>query len=531
MDRSFFTVRGFQPVVVLVMLVVLAATGAPGALGAGTDGESALEEAPAPALAATSETVLQGPVDDMTYIVGPGDRFSITVWGQGVASYLATVTPEGELVVPSVATVPVAGRLLSEAKADLARSLESFYHDVEVSVSLVGLRSILVNVLGGVEVPGGYVGTVLDLAGELVRKSGGLSEGASSRNITITRRNGDTRRVDLVRYRNTGDVDANPPILDGDVIFVPHAVEFVHIEGAVARPGRYERVEGETIGSLIELAGGFARGAVADSVEVRQFVNDSETRYALVDADGPAGAETGLGDGDQVYVRALNEWRRPTRVEVEGEVKHPGPYGINEGTDRLSDVIHRAGGPTDEASLEDARLVRTLPWGGPDEEFERLQRMAVSEMSDVEYDYFRNRFRDRGVVVDFVRALGGDTGEDVLLMDGDLIAIPKTTTTVEVMGQVKNPGEVDHVAGKRSSYYIREAGGYGSVARKGRVRVIRGSTGRWVYARAAGALSPGDIIWVPERGETDLWKVIREVVAFLTSLATIYIVVDQATTS
>ncbi len=529
MDRSSSRFGSILlPVLLALFAVLLVATGADtGVADAGV--ASAQRSGAGPALVAPVVPVLQGPVDDETYIVGPGDRFSITVWGQGVASHLVTVTPEGELVIPSVATIPVAGKLLREAKVDVTRNLEFFYHNVEVSVSLVGLRSMLVNVLGGVDVPGSYVGTALDLAGELVRKAGGLVRGASSRNIKITRRNGQEHRVDLVQYRNTGDVAANPPILDGDVIFVPHAVEFVYIEGAVAAPARYERVAGETVGSLIELAGGFARGAVTDSVEIRQFVDDRETRSFLVDARSPAGAGTELRDGDQVYVRELNEWRRVTRVRVEGEMERPGPYGITEGTDRLSDVVRRAGGPTTEASLEDARLIRTVPWGGPDVEFRRLQEMPVSEMTEMEYDYFRIRSRDRGtVVVDFVRALGGDESEDVLLLHGDRIVVPKRTTTVEVIGQVVDPGEVRHMPGKRYDYYVKEAGGYGSSARKGRVRVVSGSTGEWMYAKSAGALSPGDVVWVPERPETDWWKVTREIAAFLTSIATVYIVVDQA---
>ncbi len=529
MDRSFSRFGSIFLSVLLVLLATsLVATGADTRV---TDVGVASAQRPGagPALAAPVVPVLQGPVDDGTYIVGPGDRFSITVWGQGVASHLVTVTPEGELVIASVATVPVAGKLLRDAKVDVAKSLELFYHNVEVSVSLVGLRRMLVNVLGGVKVPGSYAGTALDLAGELVRKAGGPAPDASSRNIRITRRNGQEHQVDLVRYRNTGDVAANPPILDGDVIFVPHAVEFVHIEGAVAAPARYERIAGETVGSLIELAGGFARGAVRDSVEVRQFVDDREMRSFFVDARSPAGAGTELGDGDQVYVRELNEWRRVTSVEVEGEVERPGPCGISEGTDRLSDVIRWAGGPTAEASLEDARLIRTVPWGGPDVEFTRLQEMPVSEMTEMEYDYFRIRSRDRGtVVVDFVRALGGDESEDVLLLDGDRVVVPKRTTTVEVIGQVVDPGEVKHMPGKRYDYYIKEAGGYGSAARKDRVRVVSGSTGEWMDARRANVLSPGDVVWVPERPETDWWKVTKEIAAFLTSVATVYIVVDQA---
>ncbi len=473
---------------------------------------------------------LSGPVDDSIYIVGPGDRFSITVWGQGTVSHSAVVTPEGELVLPGIATIPVAGEVLKDVKRDISDHLSGFYHDVEVSVSLTDLRSMLVNVLGQVRDPGTYVGTPLDLAGEFLQKAGGLTPDASTRNIAVTRRNGDEARVDLTRYENTGDVTANPPVLDGDVIFVPYAVAFVGVYGAVGSPGIFELTEGETVASLIELAGGFARGAITDSVEVRGFTGGVQASSVIVDLSAIAGAGRPLADGDQVYVREFTEWRRVTHVAVEGEVERPGPYGIEEGVDRLSDVVRRAGGPTPEAWLRGARLVRPRPEDDPDAEFERLSGMPVSEMTGLEYPYFKSRQRDRmSVISDFERALAGDESEDALLRDGDLIVIPRHVDTIEVLGQVANPGKVGHLSGKRYGHYIEKAGGYASLAKKNRIRVVRGATGEWMYAGSAGVLEPGDLVWVPERDESDWWKLAREVAGFIMSVLTVYVVIDQAT--
>ena len=473
---------------------------------------------------------LSGPVDDSIYIVGPGDRFSITVWGQGTVSHSVIVTPEGELILPGIVTIPVAGEVLEDVKRDVSDRLSGFYHDVEVSVSLTDLRNMLVNVLGQVRDPGAYVGTPLDLAGEFLQKAGGLTPDASTRNIAVTRRNGDEARVDLARYENTGDVTANPPVLDGDVIFVPYAVAFVGVYGAVGRPGTFELAEGETVASLIELAGGFARGAVTDSVEVRGFTGGVQASSVMVDLSAVAEAGRRLADGDQVYVREVTEWRRVTHVAVEGEVERPGPYGIEEGVDRLSDVVRRAGGPTPEAWLRGARLVRPRLEDDRDAEFERLSGMPVNEMTGLEYPYFKSRQRDRmSVVSDFERALSGDESEDALLRDGDLIMIPRYVDTVEVLGQVANPGKIGYLSGKRYGHYIKQAGGYTSLARKSRVRVVRGATGEWMHAGSAGVLEPGDLIWVPERDESDWWKLTREIAGFIMSVVTVYVVIDQAT--
>jgi protein involved in polysaccharide export with SLBB domain len=527
MDRS--TVRLLS----VILAALLIAAGGPVAARAQEPDEAEIG-ARQPVLEATSvpaQGALTGPVDDTSYIVGPGDRFAIMVWGQAVVSQSSVVTPEGELVLPGVAAIPVAGLSLAEVKREVAGRLAEIYHNVEVSVSLTGLRTMVVNVLGQVVNPGEYVCTPLELAGELIKRAGGLTAEASSRNITIERRDGQRARVDLTRYWNTGDVGADPPVLDGDVIFVPYAVALVGVYGAVGSPGEYELTDEDTVASLIELAGGFTRGAVTDSVELRGY--DAEGEFAgsvLLDLSRSSDRGRRLVDGDEVYVREVPSWRRVAHVTVEGEVERPGPYGIEEGVDRVSDVLRRAGGPTEKAWLPGGRLIRPRLVDDVDEEFERLKDVPTGDMTELEYAYFKSRYRDRrSVVSDFVAAVRGDESADALLMDGDIIEVPRRVDTVEVLGQVVDPGKVRFEPGETWRYYIGQAGGYSSGARKGRVRVIKGSTGQWMSARSAGALEPGDAVWIPERSETDWWRLVREAVAFVASVATTYVVIDQAT--
>jgi polysaccharide export outer membrane protein len=515
---------------VLLAVLVLLSTGAARARA------QLQTEAEPPAAPANAErekhdvtSALRGPVDEAEYIVGPGDRFSVTLWGQTVIYLDETVTPEGDLVLPGVAVIPVAGEKLERVKKDIRERLAGLYRNVEVSVSLVELREFQVNVLGAVQEPGAYVGTALDPASVMIEEAGGLVEGASERNISITRRGGGRARVDIARYRNAGDLSADPPILDGDVIFVPYAKAFVHVGGGVALPGTYEFVDGETIGSLIELAGGVVGGAARDTVEVRTFIDGQTTRSSEVDVSRPDGWAFRLQEGDQVLVRVNPDWRVPRQVFVEGEVLYPGIYGINEGADRLSEVLARAGGPTPEASIRDAKLYRLPVSEETDPELERLRLIPVRDMSDTEYAYLKTMSRERGgsVVVDFAQVLAGEA--DVPVRGDDRIVVPKVKVTVEVTGQVITPGKVRHVPGERYGYYVKQAGGYTSEAHRGGTRVIKRSTGQQMSARRAGAPEPGDVVWVPEEPEGDLWAVLRETVALLASLATVYLVIDQAT--
>ncbi|MBN2566362.1 MAG: SLBB domain-containing protein [Candidatus Eisenbacteria bacterium] len=517
----------------LAMFVCLPPAAELGAATAAPDIERRAAETSVPpesgALQSSSAPALRGPVDEAVYIVGPGDRFSVTIWGQGVVTQSAVVTPEGELVFAGVETVPVAGRTLKQVKGDVKQRLERIYRDVSISVSLIGLRSMLVDVLGSVKDPGAYGCTAMDPASELIAKAGGFLRTSSRRNILMTDRNGGERRIDLVRYEQAGDLAANPPVLNGEVIFVPTATRFVHVYGSVARPGRYELVDGETLGSLIEIAGGFAEGAITDSVELRVYVDDKHTRSTMVDPSAESEAAVRLSDGDQVYVHQTSDWRPAEYVVVEGEVERPGPYGVTEGTDRLSDVIRRAGGLTEKASIADAYVERPPGEKELDVEYERLDKISVGEMTEMEYAYYRAVQRDRrSVVTDFESALAGDPSADVLLRDGDRIMVPRAVSTVQVMGQVADPGEVDWESGRGYGYYVRKAGGYSGAARRNRVMVIRRATGARMGAGSAGALWPGDTVWVPERTETDWWRVVRETAAFITSVVTAYVIIDQS---
>lgn len=486
---------------------------------------------PGAAVTDAGALALRGPVDDRQYVTGPGDRLSIVLWGKSTVTHTATITPEGELILPGVAPISVGGMALFEAKREIIRTFGEIYRNVEISVSLSGLRTVRISVLGNVVAPGEYTGTALDLAGEMIERAGGLGEGASTRNISIRRTDGEEALVDLIRYRNAGDMLANPPILDGDVVFVPQAVSYVHINGAVAWPGSYELGPDDTLASLLEIAGGFARGAVRDTVFLHRFVDSKTTRAVAVDmADAPS-LGLSLADGDQVYVRSEHEWREARSVLVEGEVLHPGPYGINEGADRLSDILSRAGGPTDRASLRDARIVRSVIEDDPDREFKRLGSLAVDEMAETELAYWKSRMRDEpgSVIADFGRALSGDVTHDVLLLNGDTIIVPRMSHTVKVGGHVANPGRVPYVPGERYSFYVKSAGGFESGARTNAIKVIRSASGEWVPAGRAGSLEPGDEVWVPERREGAFWRMLREVAVFAASIATAYLLIDQAT--
>jgi protein involved in polysaccharide export with SLBB domain len=235
---------------------------------------------------------------------------------------------------------------------------------------------------------------------------------------------------------------------------------------------------------------------------------------------------------DVLLVRHIPEWHPEHLVEVRGEAVFPGHYAIEQNKTYLSEVIERAGGLKPDASLSQARLIRTLHTDNPDLEFERLREMPVAEMSADEYSYFKTKSKQlhEVVVVDFERLfLKNDKSEDVLLKRGDIIDIPAIQKTVYVNGLVNNPGAVQHSPGRKLSHYIDQAGGYHWNARKSRVRVIKGSTGQWLKPSKVRRIEPGDIIWVPEKPERDYWELFKDFVRISAEIATVVLVAHQVT--
>lgn len=484
------------------------------------------------------------------YLVGPGDEFVIVVEGEFSGTYEAIVLAGGELLIRDVGMIRVAGLKLREAKNAIRARFAELFRGIQVSISLTDLRRFEVPVSGEVRSTGAYPATAVDMALDVIRMAGGLippgtqprTEGAvgsvhgsSLRNIQIRPRDGTVARVDLIRYALTGDSMYNPYICDGDAIYVPVQGSTIAVSGAVNAPGDYELVQGERLSDLIELAKGLAEGADVRRAELVRFNEDHvSTSVLLTDLKGAlaghAEANLRLEADDQLFVRFVPKWHPRRRVAISGEVRYPGEYAINEGKDTLVDLIQKAGGFTEDASLADAALFRTVSAATKDPEIERLKTMDMPDMTEDEYEYFKMKIRERTgrMVVDFVKlSEQGDLSENIVLQVGDIIDIPRFRQTVMVSGQVANPGAVLFDPSYGVKEYIAKAGGYGWNARVGRTRVIRGKTGEWLDGDDVKRIDPGDTIWVPENPHRDWWELFIEIMAVAGQASTVYLLLNS----
>lgn len=478
-----------------------------------------------------SERVMAGPVDPAAYVIGPGDVLSLEYGGRATGSTMLNVDSEGRVRVPNLGLVAVGGRTLAEVRAELIKRLQPFLPGAILDLRLLQPRAFKVFVLGEVKQPG-----VVEVVGsarayEAVEAAGGEDSIGSSRNVHLLRRDGRTISVDLDRFRRTGDWSANPYLEDGDRVVVPVVLDRIAIFGAVAHPGEYEFRPGDSLRTLVMLAGGMLSSGRPDSIEVLRFHGGAQTDTLIASVDDAAGGEAVvLEPDDRVYVRGKTQWHAERQASITGEVRYPGPYAINEGTSHLSDLVRWAGGFTTQAALHNVKLVRT-DHGSlvGDAEFERLNRLSRAEMTNTEYQTFRSKLavRQSGYLIDFTTGIPLPPEADVLLRDGDRVDVGRIELSVRVDGSVQNPGLISYLPGRTVQDYIDMAGGPSHRGNTNDARVIRAGTGTTLFARDVRSPEPGDFVWVPEKKDTDFWAIFRDVIIIAGQVATVVLVVHQ----
>ena len=475
----------------------------------------------------------RGPVDPSDYIVGPGDWFQLSLYGPVSRELTIVVGPEGTLFLPGIGMVPLAGQTLVQARARIERAVATQFRGVHVEVQLARVRRMQVALTGQVkkagpvEVPG-YVRIADMLDSDL------LLAGASTRNVIIERPGGPGGsrflRADLERARRIGTGMGNPFLLDNDVIRVPVATAFLTIEGAVANPGRYEFVDGDSLSTIVALAGGALPSANDDILLVRFMTATMVDTMRLSLAGMHSGSQNPLlREGDHVFLYYQPRYHELHRAMVFGQVARPGPYPLEPGRTHLSALLAAAGGFLPEADLATLRVFRASSLAKePDAELDRLSRLSRNEMTASEYEVLRARLsarrEDYRVSWDRVRQL---PDLDLVLEDGDVVRVDRVMPSVRVDGEVRRPGVVQFTEGRSVDEYLRLAGGYSDRAARRQVRVTRAVTGQTILARDVSSVSPGDLIWVPERGDQSLWLQMQTTILVLAQIATVIIAIRR----
>ncbi len=457
------------------------------------------------------------PVDPATYQVGPGDLLRLAVGGGDLEPYNLWVDAEGGLALPDGSRVDLAGLTLTEARAAVAKALAREYRRVQFDLGLVRPRRFKVHVGGAVARPGSYLASPLTLTSEVLERAGGVLEDGSQRRVRLVGTDGSERYADLVGFAFLADRERNPAVRADDLIQVPVAVDFVAVWGGVARPGRYELRDGETIGDLVALAGGLLPEADATRIEWRHAEAGRFGAPGVVALSATDSQTLAVGDA-LVVPTFYDRGRLAATVEVEGEVPSPGVYPIQPGVDRARQLLEWAGGFTEAANVRGVRLLRAP---------EELQAVdAEDEALPIAGEAARLARRRGRQPVEVEWSESG--GANPTLADGDLLVVPRLSGRVWVGGRVKQPGWVAYQPGLAVKAAIQAAGGFDRGAHRGGLLLSPvGTTGHLVSADSERLLIDGDRLWVPEKAPIGGWQVFRDVVSVAAQLATIAIIVDQ----
>ncbi len=475
------------------------------------------------------EGALEIPVVDSTYVVGPADQLAISIFGTQYYSYKSVVNSDGAIIIPNLGKIYVRDLTLREVREVIKRQIRRNVPKAEILVSLARARKVKVTVAGAVRYPGVVLLPASARVSETLERIGGIIPDTTSlRNIVIRRLNGKVETADLLRYYRLGDLTGNPFVTGGDVIYFPPRDQMVGVLGAVGKEGWIDYVPGERLFDAIDVCQGFRASAFLDSVELVRFKEDNISTYRLfldlTDYPDNKSQNIELKPGDLVLVRAFPKYHFRRLVYLYGEVKYAGAYAVEIGGAKLSAIIQRAGGFTEDASLEEATVTRRGSEIERDREYERLKKMSPADMREDEYEYFKARSRERRgqMVVDFKKLFVlGDTSEDIILRDGDVIEIPKKKNYISIIGQVNSPGNVIYNPDWNYLDYVTAAGGFGWRSNEGDVRIVKARTGELVDADELDSyeLEPGDTIWVPEVPEVRFWDIALTTLGVMSQLA------------
>ncbi|MDP9082687.1 MAG: SLBB domain-containing protein, partial [Pseudomonadota bacterium] len=277
---------------------------------------------------------IQVPID---YLVGPGDTLNVQLYGNEPASYVLTVGRDGRVNFPKLGPIMVSGMSFDRARAVIEQRVTQQLIGSRVSVTMGGLRSIRVFVLGDAEKPGSYTVSGLSTMTNALFVSGGVKKIGSLRKIEL-RRSGRLVTVldlyDLLLHGNTG---ADQQLMPGDVIFIPPIGDTVSVFGAVRRPAIYELKSEKSVAQVIDIAGGLLPDADGKQAQLERIQPSRLREMRTIDLTAVAGRSAELANGDKLRVPAI----RPTlenSVVLSGYVFRPGSFEYHAGL-RLSDIL------------------------------------------------------------------------------------------------------------------------------------------------------------------------------------------------
>ena len=378
------------------------------------------------------------------YRIGPGDAVFIDVYGASQKSYQTTVAPDGIITLDGFGPIQVSGLTVAQANSRIREKLGRRYSSSSIRLSVGQTHTIMVNVVGEVKTPGTYTLSAFATVFNALYMAGGIGELGTLRNIKVYRGGSLISTVDVYDFLRRGHLTGNVRLADNDVIVVGPYEMLAQVSGKVKRPMFYEMKRGESLGTLISYAGGFAGDAYTRSVRVRRKTG---RQYSIFNVNEFDMRSFRVSDEDSVSVDSVIP-RYENMVEVKGAVFRPGMYEVGGRINSVRGLIEAADGLTEAAFSPHAVL-------------HRKKADRTLEVISVDVD---------GILTGRVA--------DIPLQNEDVLFIPTKTKvqeqqTITIHGEVLYPGVYKYADNESLEDFILQAGGLKQTASTVRVDVSR----------------------------------------------------------
>ena len=378
------------------------------------------------------------------YKLGAGDHVYIDVWGTSQETFEGTISPDGTMTLSGIGPIKLSGMTVKDANTYLKRELGKYYADSDINLTVGETRSIQVQVMGEVAVPGTYTLSSLSSTFNALYAAGGISNIGTLRDIKVFRQGKDVATIDVYDYILNGNISGDVRLQDNDVIIVGAYDCLVKIAGKVKRPMFYEMKKDESVSTILSYSGGFTGDAYKKNV---RLVRKSGSEYSIHTIDEFDMGRFQLSDGDSLYVDSIIP-RFSNMVEVCGAVFHPGMYELGDNVNSVRTLIKAAEGLREDAFGGRAVMHRT-----------------------------KEDFTLEVVSVDIIRLINGEVA-DIPLKKNDVLYVPSKLDmigeqTIKIGGEVNFPGIYVYADNTTLEDIVLQAGGLTNAASMVKVDVYR----------------------------------------------------------
>ncbi|MCD7713825.1 MAG: SLBB domain-containing protein [Prevotella sp.] len=378
------------------------------------------------------------------YILGPGDAVYIDIYGASQRTIEETVSPDGDVNIEGFGPVHVSGMTVAKAAQRVRSALSSYYADSQIRLTLGETRSIIVNVMGEVLLPGTYTLSPFSTVFQALYMAGGVNDIGTLRDIKVYRNNKLVTSVDIYDYILNGKLSGNIRLADNDVIVVGPYDCLVNISGKVKRPMYYEMRSDESLATLMKYAGGFTGDAYTGSVRVMRKSGNAYSVWNVAEFDM---SSFRLCDEDSVSIDSVLP-RYENMVELKGAAKRPGKYQLGGSITTVRDLLNASDGLKEEAFADHVVLHR---------------RKADRSLEVLSFN---------------LNAVLDGLDPDVTLQNEDVLFIPSkeehnADLSLTIYGEVYYPGKYQYAEGMTVEDFILQAGGLKDGAMTQKVIVSR----------------------------------------------------------